>query len=145
MIESRKYTVQVTVLLEKGLWIGIFERKDDEGYAVARKIFGGEPSDPELYEFVLTNYSELKFSSPQDIVLVIQRKNPKRLKREVKRTMEKAKQGQPPSSHAQEALRLELEKNKKVKKTLSKEQKEAEQERKFSLKQAKRKQKHKGH
>ncbi len=32
----KQYTIKVTVLLENSFWIGLFERNDDEGYAVAR-------------------------------------------------------------------------------------------------------------
>ncbi len=44
----KQYTIKVTILLENSFWIGLFERNDSEGYAVARKIFGGEPTDNEL-------------------------------------------------------------------------------------------------
>ena len=50
---KNEYTINVTILFENNFWMGIFERNDDDGYAVARKIFGSEPSDAELYEFVL--------------------------------------------------------------------------------------------
>lgn len=145
-IEMKKYTIKVTVQIENNLWIGLFERNDDEGYAVARKIFGGEPSDAELYDFVLTHFDELKFTEPQNFTLIIKRKNYKRMQRDVKREMEKSKSGLIlRETHAQEVLRLDLEKNKKIKKTLSKTEKEAHQERLFQLKQEKRKKKHKGH
>src|SRR5262245_51507309 len=133
MIQNRikkQYTIKVTVLLENSFWAGIFERNDDGGYAVARKFFGGEPTDAELYEFVLANFDELKFTEPQEFKLIIKRKNPKRVQREVKREMEKAKKGLPSTTHAQEVLRLELEKNKKLRKVISKTEKEALQEEK---------------
>lgn len=142
---NKKYTIKVTVLIENSFWVGIFERNDSEGYAVARKIFGGEPTDPELYEFVLVHFDELKFTEPQEFQLVIKRKNPKRIQREVRQEMEKAKQDLPSTTHAQEVLRLELEKNKKLRKTISKIQKEARQEEKFRQKQEKKKKKHRGH
>ena len=120
-----QYTIKVTVLLENAFWVGLFERNDHEGYAVARKIFGGEPTDAELYDFVLTHFDELKFTEPQNFKLVIKRKNHKRMQREVRREMEKIKQDLPNTTRAQEVLRLDLEKNKKLKKTVSKSQKEA--------------------
>lgn len=108
-IIKKQYTIKVTVLLENPFWVGIFERNDSEGYAVARKIFGGEPTDAELYEFVLVHFDELKFTEPQEFKLVIKRKNPKRVSREVRREMEQAKKGTSSLTHAQEVLRLELE------------------------------------
>lgn len=140
-----KAAIKVTVLLEKSLWVGVFERSDAEGFAVARAIFGAEPTDPELYDFVSQHYYELKFTQPQqDIKLIIKRKNPKRLQREVKREMQKLVAGVP-MTRAQEVLKLELEKNKKVKKSVSSAQKQAEQQHKFTLKQQKKKQKQRGH
>lgn len=142
---KKQYTIKVTLLIENSFWVGLFERTDHDGYAAARKIFGGEPTDAELYDFVLKNYNELKFTEPQEFQLIIKRKNPKRMQREVRREMNNAKKGLPSTTHAQEVLRLELEKNKKLKKTRSKAEKEARQEEKFQQKQEKRKKKHRGH
>lgn len=142
---KKQYTIKVTVLLENALWIALFERNDDEGYAVARKVFGGEPTDAELYEFVLIHFDELKFTKPQKFKLVIKRKNPKRMQRKVRQEMERAKKGLPSTTHAQDVLRLALEQNKKLKKKTSSAQKEARKEEKFQHKQAKKKKKHRGH
>ncbi len=140
------YTINVTVLLENSLWAGIFERDDDEGYAVARKIFGSEPSDAELYDFVSHHYIELKFSEPQkEIKLIIKRKNPKRVLREVKKQIKKSSNNHVPMTRAEEALKLELEKNKKQRHQISRAEKLAKAEVKFQLKQQKKKQKHRGH
>ncbi len=138
-------TVKATILFEGSFWVGIFERTDKKNYSVARKVFGGEPSDAEVHEFILHNYHELKFGSPQEFKLVIKRMNPKRLQREVRREMEKIKESSKPSTHAQDYMREELEKNKKEKKTLSKKAKEERKEKQFSLKQEKKKEKHRGH
>ncbi len=142
---KKQYTIKVTVLLENSFWIGVFERNDSEGYAVARKIFGVEPTDAELYEFVLIHFDELKFTEPQEFRLVIKRKNPKRVQREVRHEMEKAKKGLSSTTHAQEVLRLELEKNKKLKKGTSRTEKVARQEERFRQKQEKKKKKQRGH
>jgi multidrug efflux pump subunit AcrB len=138
-------TVKGTILFEGSFWIGLFERTDKQGYAVARRVFGKEPSDAEVYEFVLQNYHELKFGAPQEFQLVIKRMNPKRLQREVRREVEKVKQNTKPSTQAQDYIRNELEKNKKERKLVSKKEKEAHLERQFLLKQSKRKEKHRGH
>jgi hypothetical protein len=137
--------ITATILLEKSLWVGIFERTDKEGYAIARKIFGGEPSDAEVYEFVLQNYGELKFGPPQEFQLKIKRMNPQRVQREVRREMERIKKDSKPSTHAQDYMREQIEQNKKEKKSLSKKEKEARKQQQFLLKQEKRKEKHRGH
>ena len=138
-------TIQVTVLLENQFWAAIFERKDKAGYAVARQVFGDEPTDPELYAFITAHYYQLKFTTPQTFKLIIKRKNPKRMKRDVIKQMAKTKQSSQNNTYAQEVLRLELEKNKKIKKSNAKAEKEAKQQKVFLLKQAKKKKKHRGH
>ena len=57
----------------------------------------------------------------------------------------RAKKGLSNATFAQEVLREELEKNKKLKKKISGSAKEALEERRFQLRQNKRKKKHKGH
>jgi hypothetical protein len=141
----QRFTIQVTVLYQGPFWAAIFERNDDSGYSVARKIFGGEPTDPELYEFILKHYHELKFTEPHDFKLIIKRKNPKRIQREVRKEMEKARLGLVSTSRAQEVLRLELEKHKKIRKVTSKVEKELKLQEKFLLRQEKKKKKKKGH
>lgn len=137
--------ITVTVCLENALWVALFERIYEDKLTAARVIFGKEPTDPELYEWLLEHYDQLKFSAPQNFTLTIKRKNPKRMLREVKREMEKAAGTMRKESLAQEALRLDLEKNKKVKKSQSKAEKEAAKEQQFSAKQEKKKQKKRGH
>lgn len=138
-------TVKATIFFEKRFWVGTFERTDKEGYAVARHIFGGEPSDPEIHEFVLNHYVELKFGEPKELSIQIHRMNPKRVQREVAKEMEKMKETSKPSTLAQDYMREEIEKKKKEKKQISRAEKEARKEEQFTLKQEKRKEKHRGH
>ena len=107
--------VQATIFFEKRFWVGVFERTDKEGYAVARHIFGAEPSDPEIYEFVLNHFVELKFGELKQLELKIQRMNPKRVQREVRREMERMKETTKPSTLAQDYMREELEKKRNKK------------------------------
>ena len=137
--------VKATIFFDKRFWVGTFERTDKEGYAVARHIFGAEPSDPEVYEFVLNNYHELKFGEAKEISIQIQRMNPKRAQREVRREMANMKVISKPSTLAQDYMREEIEKKKKEKKSISSAEKQAHKDQQFSLKQEKRKEKHRGH
>lgn len=137
-------TIKATIFLEKRFWVGTFERIDSEGFAVARHVFGTEPSDPEIHEFVLKHYHELKFGKAKDICVQIQRMNPKRVQREVRREMERMKETARPSTLAQDYMREELEKNKKAKKSLNSAEKQARKDAQFSLKQEKKKEKHRG-
>ena len=138
-------SIKATIFYEKRFWIGTFERTDKEGYAVARHIFGGEPTDPEIYEFVLKEYQNLKFGEPKEFNLEIKRMNPKRLQREVRREMKKIKETTKSSTHAQDYMREELEMKKKEKKSLSSAQKQAYKDEQFKLRQEKKKAKKRGH
>ena len=138
-------TIKATILFEKRFWVGIFERTDKDGYSVARHIFGGEPSDPEIYEFVLAHFIELKFGRAKEIHVQIHRMNPKRVQREVRREMERMKDTSQPSTFAQDYMREELEKKKIEKKKVSSAQKQSRKDDQFALKQQKRKEKQKGH
>lgn len=132
-----------TILFENPYWIGIFEFEDENGYSVAKFIFGKEPTAPEVYEFILRNLAMIKYSS-SIIVKDLSYKNkvnPKRKQREAAKLTKEIGI----SSKAHEALKLEFEKNKKEKMQTSKEKREELEKRKFMLKQEKKKQKQKGH
>lgn len=136
--------IQATIFFDKRYWVGTFERTDKEGYAVARHIFGGEPADPEVYEFVLTHYQELKFGEPKEFTLEIKRMNPKRVQREVRREMERIKETTKPSTFAQDYMREELEKKKLQKKQQSSAEKQARKDEQFAIRQKKKKEKQRG-
>lgn len=138
-------TIKATIFYERKFWVITFERTDKDGYAIAKHIFGKEPTDPEVYDFVLKEYHLLKFGTPQEFTLQIKRLNPKRLKREAKKEMERAKEEGKPSSFAQDYMREQLEQNKKERKTRTRQEKREHQQAQFDLKQEKRKQKRKGH
>ncbi len=138
-------TIRATIFFEKQLWIGTFERTDEQGYAVARHIFGGEPSDPEIHEFVLNHYHELKFGELKELKVQIQRMNPKRVQREVRREMERMRETKKPSTFAQDYMREEIEKKKKERKSLSSVEKQVRKDGQFAIRQEKKKEKLRGH
>lgn len=138
-------TIKATIFYEKRYWVGTFERTDKDGYAVARHIFGGEPSDTEIHEFVLNHFHELKFGELREVTIQIHRMNPKRVQRQVRREMEKMKETAKPSTLAQDYMREEIEKKKKEKKRTSSAEKQAYKDEQFEIRQQKRKEKHRGH
>ncbi len=140
-----QHSIKVTVFLDTSLWVALFEKNDESGLEVARQVFGKEPTDPELYEYILGHYQELKFSLPYDFKLVIKRVNPQRRMREVKKEMQKSRASAPKETYAQEVLREELELRKLNKQIINKAQKEAEAKERFRLEQEKKKKKRKGH
>lgn len=137
--------IKATIYLEHPFWVGLFERTDRKGFAASKHIFGAEPTDPEVYEFVLNHFGQLKFGEQKKFKLEIKRKNPKRVQREVRKEMEKAKEQQRPSTFAQDYMREELEKKKKERKKKSKKEKELHEKKLFEKKTLKRKEKRKGH
>ena len=132
---------RLTVYFEDPFWIGVFECIENKKLSVCKVTFGAEPTDAEIQEFILNNYYSLQFSPAVTTVVKETKKNPKRLQREAKKQMLNTGIG----TKSQVALKLQQEKNKQERKVRSKEQKEAEKQRMFELKQQKRLEKHKGH
>lgn len=132
----------LTILFENIFWIGLYERMDGDKYEASKIIFGAEPKDYEVYDFLQQNWHKLKFSPPIEGEKTQERKiNPKRMKREINKQLNHKGIG----TKAQQALKLQQEKYKMERKIKKREQKEAEKERKFALRQEKKKAKHKGH
>lgn len=128
-------------MFEAPFWIGLYERYFDGKYEVCKITFGAEPKDYEIYEFLLKNWNNLKFSPPVKSEMIEQRKiNPKRMQREISSQLQDRGIG----TKAQQALKLQHEQNKLKRKTICREQREAEKERKYALRQEKKKDKHRG-
>ena len=135
-------TGTLTVLFEDSFWIGLFEQTDHEGLHVCKVTFGAEPTDKEVMEFVDKNWNHLQFTQPIETPTTSEsKKNPKRQLREAKKQM----QSQGIGTKSQQALKLQQEQNKMERKQRSKAEREAEKQRQFDLRQAKKKEKHKGH
>ena len=131
---------RLTVYFDDPFWAGVFERIENGKLSVCKVTFGAEPKDYEVWAFVLKNYSRLKFSLAVNVTVKKGVGNPKRIQREAR------KQPAHPSvgTKAQQALQLQREENKLIRKTISRQQRETEKQRLFELKQQKRKEKHKG-
>ena len=77
---------KLTVFLEEPFWVGMFEREDETGLWVSRVVFGAEPTDVELYEYIQREYKSLDFSKPiKSQVKIVRKKNFKRMQREVRK------------------------------------------------------------
>ena len=132
---------KLTILFENPFWVGLYERIDGDQYEVCKVTFGAEPKDYEIYDFLLANWRKLTFSPPVKADKIQERRiNPKRMQREINSQLENKGIG----TKAQQALKLQHEQNKIERKIQSREQKEAEKERQFALRQEKKKAKHRG-
>ena len=132
---------KLTVFFDDPFWVGIFERIDDGKLSACKVTFGAEPKDYEVWEYVLKHYYELKYSPAVEAGTRQRADNPKRRQREAGKQMELSGVG----TKSQQALQMLLEQNKQERKVRSREQRLAEAERQFTLKQQKKREKHKGH
>jgi hypothetical protein len=131
-----------TVYFEYPFWVGVCEILEDEKLEVAKIVFGAEPKNNEIYEYLLKNWSRLNFCDPIEADEPIRKKaNPKRVQRQINKQLSQLGI----RTKAQEALQLQYEQEKVIIKKNRKLRDELEEQRKFELKQLKKKQKHKGH
>ena len=133
-------TGKLTVFFEEPFWVGVFERVCEGKLSASKVIFGGEPKDAEVYEFILKEYQHLRFSPTVDAQRKEQSRNPKRLQREARRQTQTAGIG----TKSQQALKLQQEQGKIARREINREQREAEVRRKFELRQQKKREKHRG-
>ena len=135
-----KIAGKLTVFFDHPFWVGVFECVEKNKLSVCRVVFGAEPKDYEVYDFILKNYKNLKFGLSLEVKVKKIKNNPKRLQREVKKQSKQVGIG----TKSQLALQKQREEMKLERKKESKQIRELENRRKFELKQEKRKQKHRG-
>jgi sulfur relay (sulfurtransferase) DsrC/TusE family protein len=132
---------KLTIYFEEPFWVGVFERIENRKLSVAKVTFGVEPKDYDVLEFINRNYYYLQFSPAVETVVKDTKKNPKRAQRDAKKQTLETGIG----TKSQQALKLQQEQNKQERKVRSREQRDAESQRLFELKQMKKREKHKGH
>lgn len=136
-------SVACTVFFEDPFWVGVWERADDKAYCAAKATFGAQPSDAQVWAFVLDRYGELTFSEPVRSggrPPVRRTKSPKRLQREAARAVG----GTGIGTKAQQALKEQYGAGKEAQKNRSRAERLAEEEQEFLLRQRKKKAKHRG-
>lgn len=112
---------------------------------VYRYVFGKEPNNSEVLEFV--NHRLLDIMNKNEQIGVMDKRkfnkniNPKRLQRQAAKEMQK----KGISTKAQEAIKKDIEKYNKESKKLKKQRKDTFKQRKWEIKKQKAKEKHKGH
>lgn len=134
--------ITLSVFHDGQFFTALFERYDGNRYEAARHVFGAEPSDVQLFDFVLHHYERLRFSpamayEKKDMVA----KNPKRRQRQAARACRTIGM----STKAQEALQAQRQAVKAVLASRTAAYKRLEADRKFEQRRQKRKQKQKGH
>lgn len=136
-----KTTGTLTVFFDGQFWVGVFENVTGEKMSVCKVTFGAEPKNSEIYDFVMGQYSRLKFSPEVTVTVGKVSKNPKRLQREAGKQMQTVGIG----TKSQQALKLQQESMKTHRRDVRRENREKEKQYQFELRQQKKKAKHKGH
>ncbi len=134
-------SASLTIFFQDPFWVGVFSRRGDGGLSAAKVTFGAEPTDQEVYAFLLSRYAALRFSPPVADAGRDRPRNPKRARREAKKQLRSSGAG----TKARQALQLQREQGKAVRERESRAEKEAEARRRYAQKRQKRKEKHKGH
>ncbi len=133
---------RLTVFFEDPFWVGVAERWSEGRYEAAKVTFGAEPSDPQLYQWVLQEWNRLRFRPAEaETNLDLRRINPKR----AQRTIRKEVRPQGMGTKAQELLKRQYEQEKADHAALRRQEQLEETERRFQLRQARKKEKHRGH
>ncbi|MDO5326570.1 MAG: YjdF family protein [Clostridia bacterium] len=131
----------LTVFFEDPFWVGVFERIGDGKLSVCKVTFGAEPKDYDVLEFILRHYNELIFSPAVKTETRQIADNPKRRIRNVRKQTESRGIG----TKSQQALQMQREEMKTERSQISREQRDAEAQRRFEMKQLKKKEKRRGH
>ncbi|MGK9069646.1 YjdF family protein [Staphylococcus warneri] len=124
-------------------FIGLIEYNHNDKSYLSKYVFGQEPNDETVLNFInkkllkLINKSKANIKKKESTKKI----NPKRLQRIVAK--EQKSKGM--STQSQRALKLEQEVNKKEAKKKNKKNKELQKERQRDIKRRKAKEKHKGH
>ncbi len=137
--------MRLTILFDPPYWIGLLEIESDGQLYAARHIFGANPSDPEVYAFVqndlLPLINTMNVGLPIDNLTTARRINPKRLQREIRHEMQHT--DIPGKAH--DAMRLQIESNKRGRRISSRAERDAIRQHKRDVADAKAKARHKGH
>ncbi|KOP70447.1 YjdF family protein [Priestia megaterium] len=136
--------MSLTIYHDGQFWVGIIEVVEDGKLRAFRYVFGAEPKDKEILDFIyyrLLDIINQSVHSGLDVKRKSDKKiNPKRLQRQVAK--ERNRVGV--STKAEEAIKQEYEEKKKSKKKRAKQYREELKEQKYLMKKQKAKAKHKG-
>ena len=129
------------VFFEDPFWVGVFERIEDRKLSVCKVTFGTEPKDYEDWDYILHHYYELVFSPAIEMEIRQAADNPKRRSRNARKQLENTGIG----TKSQQVLQRQRDEMKTERRQISREEQEAEAQRRFEMKQAKKKEKRRGH
>ena len=132
---------QLTVFFAEPFWVGVFERVEGDELSACKVTFGAEPKDYEVLDYVRRHYHELRFSDPVPQEERAKADSPIRRQRAAAREMRPTGVG----TKSQQALQAQRELMKVARKRITKAERAAEEQRRFELKQQKKKERKRGH
>jgi hypothetical protein len=131
-----------TVYFEDPFWVGVFELISDESLEVCKVVFGAEPTESELHDYILKRWNTLCFSRSIPVDVPVEKHiSPKRRQRLIHKEMGASGI----STKAQQAIKLEMETKKTESASISRQQQMEKAAARFQQQRQKRKEKHKGH
>jgi hypothetical protein len=131
----------LTVYHDGQFWVGLAEHVEDGSYSVTRIVFGAEPSDGQILQFVVSRWEKLRFFGVKPTEARKPAKNPKRRIREASKALKQPAM----STKAQQALADQREIQKLERNSARSICRADEAEARFEQRKAKHKQKHRGH
>lgn len=131
----------LTVYHDGQFWVGMAEHVEDGRYGVARIVFGAEPSDEEILQFVVGKWEKLSFFGDDPVETSKPAKNPKRRAREAAKVLKRPAV----STKAQQAFAAQRKAMKRESAQARSQRRVDEAETRFEQRKLKRKQKHRGH
>ena len=131
----------LTVYHDGQFWVGLAEHVEGGRYGVARIVFGAEPSNEEILQFVVNKWAKLSFFGDDSTETNKPAKNPKRRAREAAKTLKQPAMG----TRAQQALANQRETMKRESAHVRSQRRAEEADARFERRKLRRKQKHRGH
>lgn len=131
----------LTLFHDGQFWIGVVEHVEDDSLGVARIVFGAEPSNEEVLQFIVSSWEKLSFVGRKEPDKQKMAENPKRRQREAAKALEKPAM----STKAQQVLSEQREAMKQFASRSRKQRRSDKKQERFELRVKKRKQKHRGH
>lgn len=133
--------VTLYVFFEGPFWVGLVERAGSSETVFSRIVFGAEPTDAQVWDCLLKRWQALAYSPATDSTVRDLATNPKRRQRQIGRQISRA----PVGTRAQQALKAQRELSATERHEAARVRRQEEKDLRFRRKQAKRKEKHKGH
>ena len=136
--------MRLTILFDHPYWIGLLEDERDGSLYAVRHLFGAEPSDQQVYEFVLREVTTLFARMTIGIPIELSENHPVGYKRMI-RAARHSIEDRGISTQAQAAIKQQIEANKQVRQQSTRTKRDAARERKREIARQKTKEKHRGH